>query len=185
MRRMRQLSIRVAAVEIAAATAISSEPALRFSNGRANATNQMMGMTTKQKRAGQSVQMMRANRGFIGSLTSELTGTQWHYAARRMLPRTACGAIPLRVRVERPVRPHVPSHVSPPRMTEKFDTMRSCTQSAADTRRVGVLQRGQARQQLRESSSRRARAENQRRSRRRPLQQMQHQSARSTRFAYS
>jgi hypothetical protein len=40
------------------------------------------------------------------ALTSELTGTQRHCAARRKLPRTACGAMPLRVRVERPVRPH-------------------------------------------------------------------------------
>jgi len=37
-------------------------------------------------------------------LTSGLTGTQRHCAARRMLPRTARGAMPLRVRVERPVR---------------------------------------------------------------------------------
>jgi len=42
-------------------------------------------------------------------VTSELTGTWWHCAARRMLPRTTCGAMPLRARVERPVRHHGPT----------------------------------------------------------------------------
>jgi hypothetical protein len=51
------------------------------------------------------------SRAVVGSmgvygLTSELTGRQWHCAARRMLRRTARGAMPLRVRVERPVRLH-------------------------------------------------------------------------------
>src|SRR4051812_41609788 len=41
-------------------------------------------------------------------LTSELTGTQRHCAARRTLTSTPCGAMPLRVRVERPVSPHRP-----------------------------------------------------------------------------
>ena len=41
-----------------------------------------------------------------GRSTSELTGTQRQGAARHMLPGTACGAMPLRVRVERPVRSH-------------------------------------------------------------------------------
>lgn len=37
-------------------------------------------------------------------LTLELTGTLRQGAARRMLPRTARGALPQRARVERPVR---------------------------------------------------------------------------------
>ena len=44
---------------------------------------------------------MRSNRSFD-------TDTQRHCAARRMLQRTARGAMPLRVRVERPVRWPVP-----------------------------------------------------------------------------
>ena len=47
-------------------------------------------------------------------ITLELTGTQWQGAARRMLPRTACGALPLRVRVERPVRPQGHDNTLPP-----------------------------------------------------------------------
>ena len=42
----------------------------------------------------------------ICGLTSELTGTYRQGAARRMLPRTSRGALPVRVRVERPVRQH-------------------------------------------------------------------------------
>lgn len=38
---------------------------------------------------------------------TELTGTQRRCVARRMLSRTVCGAMPLRVR-ERPVSPHRP-----------------------------------------------------------------------------
>lgn len=36
----------------------------------------------------------------------ELTCTHRQGATRRMLSRTACGALPVRVRIERPVRPH-------------------------------------------------------------------------------
>ena len=45
-------------------------------------------------------------------LTLELTGTQWHCAAGRKLTSTPRGAMPLRVRVERPVR----RHVTPPEL---------------------------------------------------------------------
>jgi hypothetical protein len=41
------------------------------------------------------------------ALTLEWTGAHRQGAARRMLPRTACGALPVRVRVERPVIAHV------------------------------------------------------------------------------
>jgi hypothetical protein len=39
------------------------------------------------------------------AITSELTGTQRHCAAGRMRIGTPSGAVPLRVRVERPVSP--------------------------------------------------------------------------------
>ncbi len=49
---------------------------------------------------------LRGNISTAGqSLTSELTGAHRQGAARRMLPHSAHGALPVRVRVERPVRP--------------------------------------------------------------------------------
>lgn len=57
----------------------------------------------KQRNEAYTVQ----GRLYEGSLTSELTGTHRPGAASRMLPRTACGALPVRVRVERPVRLHL------------------------------------------------------------------------------
>jgi hypothetical protein len=46
----------------------------------------------------------------------ELTGAQWHCATWHMLTCTPCGAMPLRVRVERPVRPR-PHRRAEPRQT--------------------------------------------------------------------
>lgn len=47
--------------------------------------------------------MTMGTQGALRGRTSEWTGTLRHCAARRMLPRTARGAMPQRVRVERPV----------------------------------------------------------------------------------
>lgn len=69
-------------------------------------------------------------------LTSELTGTLRDCAARRMLPRTARGAMPQRVSVEQPVRPlahsaHFAARVCSGPASATMPTQRARSQSAA------------------------------------------------------
>lgn len=62
-----------------------------------------------------------------GRSTFELTGAQRHCAARRTLASTPRGAMPLRVRVERPVRPRCHVISSPHRLWLREGLETGCT----------------------------------------------------------
>ena len=63
-------------------------------------------------------------------ITLELTGTYRQGAARRMMTQAACGALPVRVRVERPVRPHA---LSPSRSDRWPQRGQACAARSQDS----------------------------------------------------
>ena len=76
---------------------------------------------TKLEAATDACDVTNAQPLFPCGLTLELTGMQWHCAARRMLACTPCGAMPLRVRVERPVMSHSVAPVGASRSNADLD----------------------------------------------------------------
>ena len=82
---------------------------------------------TARKRMSTIGQELPAVADESGRSTFELTGAQRHCAARRTLASTPRGAMPLRVRVERPVRPRCHVISSPHRLWLREGLEAGCT----------------------------------------------------------